>query len=175
MDISSELQSRYTNMCQTFEGGLSNTSTKKFDPIIQLFSENFNLPVEDIYAVGSGSRPGNIEVRLSQGTRATQHTKLGLTFIVNDKGTPENTAKLTNSAFVTIEKFLGRGKSSYENVLVIVDSKGTITVSGLVHSNKSIISKRLIDALSIPMVKEVEVKHNPNNSSLTDILLPPEI
>lgn len=175
MDISSELQSRYTNMCQTFEGGLSNTSTKKFDPIIQLFSENFNLPVEDIYAVGSGSRPGNIEVRLSQGTRATQHTKLGLTFIVNDKGTPENTAKLTNSAFVTIEKFLGRGKSSYENVLVIVDSKGTITVSGLVHSNKSIISKRLIDALSIPMVKEVEVKHNPNNSSPTDILLPSEI
>ena len=175
MDILSELQTRYTEMCQKFDGGLSNTSTKKFDPIIQLFSKNFNIPAEDIYAVGSGSRPGNIEVRLSQGTRATQHTKLGLTFIVDEMGTPENTKKLTNSAFVTIEKFLGRGKSSYENVLVIVDTNGTISVSGLVHSHKSIISKRLIDELSIPMVKEVEVKHNSELQTPADILLPYDV
>lgn len=157
MDTRDKLQQRYDEMCQNFEGGLSNTSTKKFDPIRELFAETFNLPVEDIYAVGSGSRPGNIEVRLSQGTRATTHTTLGLAFIVDEVGTAENRLKLTKSAFVTIEKFLGRGKSSYENVLVIIDSKGTIYVDGLVHSQLSSYYQDLISTFDIPNVKEVEV------------------
>lgn len=157
MDTRDKLQQRYDEMCQNFEGGLSNTSTKKFDPIRELFAETFNIPTEDIYAVGSGSRPGNIEVRLSQGTRATTHTTLGLTFIVDPVGTPENRKKLTQSAFVTIEKFLGRGKSSYGNVLVIIDSKGEIFVDGLVHSHLSSYSQELVSAFNIPNVKEVEI------------------
>lgn len=162
MDTRDKLQQKYDEMCQNFEGGLSNTSTKKFDPIRELFAETFNLPVEDIYAVGSGSRPGNIEVRLSQGTRATTHTTLGLAFIVDEVGTPENRLKLTQSAFVTIEKFLGRGKSSYENVLVIIDSKGTIYVDGLVHSQLSSYSQDLVSTFNIPNVKEVEVHTSEN-------------
>lgn len=162
MDILNELQERYDEMCQSFDGGLSNTSTKKFDPIRKLFADKFNIPMDDIYAVGSGTRPGNIEVRLSQGMRATTHTKLGLTFIVDEAGTEDNRNKLTKSAFVTVEKFMGRGKSSYENILVIIDSKGTIHVTGLVHSTNSNMTDEIAEAFGITNVKEVAVPNKPS-------------
>lgn len=114
----------YQNMIQKYDGGLSNTSTKKFDDIVSSIAEMLGIPENEVYATGSGSRPGNLEVRLSQGVRATIHTTVGLGFIVDDKNTPENVAKLTNSALVTCKKFLGRGKAHYDNIVILVESNG---------------------------------------------------
>ncbi|HGJ65254.1 TPA: hypothetical protein ENS27_07670, partial [bacterium] len=73
-----KLKSLFSTMLETFQGGLSSTSTNKFDEIKTLFQKEFKIQNSDIYATGAGTRPGNLEVRLSQGVQATTHTVLGL-------------------------------------------------------------------------------------------------
>lgn len=155
MDILSKIQELYDEMLIKFPKGLSDTSTKKFDDIVAYLSETFSIDRDKIYAVGSGSRPGNLEVRLSQGTRAIQHTTLGLAFMVDKYNTPENRDKITNSALVTVEKFLGRGKSSYENILFLVQSENKLFVTGLIHTSRSTLFNDLITTFNIDKVKEV--------------------
>ena len=147
----------YQDMIQKYEGGLSNTSTKKFDGIVSSIAKMLGIPENEVYATGSGSRPGNLEVRLSQGVRATIHTTVGLGFIVDDKNTPENVAKLTNSALVTCKKFLGRGKAHYDNIVIFVESNGTIVASGIICQKKSAITETLIQELKIDNIQEVAI------------------
>jgi hypothetical protein len=172
----------YKQMLDNYEGGLSNTSTKKFDGIVSAIAELLDIPVAEVYATGSGTRPGNLEVRLSQGVRATTHTTVGLGFIIDDKNDPENVEKLTNSALVTCEKFLGRGKAHYDNIVIFVESNGTIVASGIIFQKKTDITKKLIDELQINIIREVstpsgisEIKdiHNSHLNYLTALRTKP--
>lgn len=147
----------YKQMLKNYEGGLSNTSTKKFDGIVSAVAELLDIPVAEIYATGSGTRPGNLEVRLSQGVRATTHTTVGLGFIIDDKNDPENVEKLTNSALVTCEKFLGRGKAHYDNIVIFVESNGSLVASGIIYQKKTDITKKLIEELQITIIREVSI------------------
>lgn len=157
----------YQNMIQKYDGGLSNTSTKKFDDIVSSIAEMLGIPEKEVYATGSGSRPGNLEVRLSQGVRATIHTTVGLGFIVDDKNTPENVVKLTNSALVTCKKFLGRGKAHYDNIVILVESNGTIVASGIICQKRTVITDKLIQELNIDNIQEVSTstENNPFSGS----------
>ena len=137
-----DINALYQQMLQKFEGGLSNTSTKKFDDIVSSIANVLGIPVEEVYATGSGSRPGNLEVRLSQGVRATIHTTVGLGFIVDEKNDPNNVEKLTNSALVTCKKFLGRGKAHYDNIVIFVESNGSISASGLICQQRTAITEK---------------------------------
>ena len=152
----------YQNMIQKYDGGLSNTSTKKFDDIVSSIAEMLGIPENEVYATGSGSRPGNLEVRLSQGVRATIHTTVGLGFIVDDKNTPENVAKLTNSALVTCKKFLGRGKAHYDNIVILVESNGAIVASGIICQKRTVITDKLIQELNIDNIQEVSTSTENN-------------
>lgn len=144
----------YEQMQQKY-GGLSSTSTKKFDDIVSSIAELLGIPEEEVYATGSGSRPGNLEVRLSQGIRATIHTTVGLGFIVDEKNNPDNVVKLTNSALVTCKKFLGRGKAHYDNIVIFVESEGTIKASGIICQRKTPITNKLIEEFNIDNIQEV--------------------
>ncbi len=150
----------YQQMLQNYEGGLSNTSTKKFDGIVASIASLLGIPEKDVYATGSGSRPGNLEVRLSQGVRATTHTIVGLGFIVDEKNDQENVAKLTNSALVTCKKFLGRGKAHYDNIVILVESDGRLFASGIICKKKTSITEKLIDELQIDNIVEVSPASN---------------
>lgn len=161
-----ELKRLYTELLANYAGGLSNTSTSKFEEIKNLFSSTFDIPVGDIYATGAGTRPGNLEVRLSQGVQATKHTILGLGFLVDDKNTEENREKLTNSAFVTVTKFLGRGKSTYDNILILIQSEDTLYVTGLLSNDESNLSKSIIEEFNISNVNYIEEEEE---------ILPPKI
>ena len=152
----------YQNMIQKYDGGLSSTSTKKFDDIVSSIAEMLGIPENEVYATGSGSRPGNLEVRLSQGVRATIHTTVGLGFIVDDKNTPENVAKITNSALVTCKKFLGRGKAHYDNIVILVESNGTIVASGIICQKRTVITDKLIQELNINNIQEVSTSTENN-------------
>ena len=121
------------------------------------------IPENEVYATGSGSRPGNLEVRLSQGVRATTHTTVGLGFIVDEKNTPENVAKLTNSALVTCKKFLGRGKAHYDNIVILVESNGMIEASGIICQKRTAITEKLIQELK---VTNIQVISSVNNTTL---------
>lgn len=150
----------YQQMIQNYEGGLSNTSTKKFDGIVSSIAGMLGIPENEVYATGSGSRPGNLEVRLSQGVRATTHTTVGLGFIVDEKNTPENVTKLTNSALVTCRKFLGRGKAHYDNIVILVESNGMIEASGIICQKRTAITEKLIQELKVTNIQEISSVNN---------------
>ena len=145
----------YKILLDKYKGGISNTSTAKFNDIKALFKEKYDLVEDDVYATGAGNRPGNLEVRLSQGVQATKHTALCLAFLVDKKGTKENREKLTNSTFVTIKKSLGRGKSSYDNILIFIDSNGELFPSGLMYTEDSTIKDSLLADFKIEQIKLV--------------------
>lgn len=154
----------YQQMLKNYEGGLSNTSTKKFDGIVASIASLLEIPEKDVYATGSGSRPGNLEVRLSQGVRATTHTIVGLGFIVDEKNDQENVTKLTNSALATCKKFLGRGKAHYDNIVILVESDGRLYASGIICKKRTIITEKLIDRLQIDNIVEVSPASNDGNA-----------
>lgn len=148
-----KIQEIYNNLVAKYNGGLSNTSTAKFDELKKYLCTELSLESDDLYITGSGTRPGNLEVRLSQGVQATAHTQLAVCFIVDEKDTEENRRKLTNSSFVTIRKSIGRGKASYDSILVIVVANSIVYPMGLLSINNSIL-EILKDKLS-PMIVEV--------------------
>ena len=113
------LQELYDELLSTYPAGLSSTSTKKFDKTRDYLASELGIKKEEIYITGSGTRAGNLEVRLSQGQQAKQHTTLGVAYLLDELGTDENTSKLTNSAFTTAEKYVGAsGKAEYDIILV---------------------------------------------------------
>ena len=141
---------------------MSNTSINKFDDIKELFHKTFDIPIDAIYATGAGTRPGNLEVRLSQGVQATKHTVLGLAFLVDEKNSLENRKKLTNSTFTTVTKFLGRKKSSYDNILVLIQSEKSLFITGLIALAETEISNKLSQELNITDVRYVN--SNPSDA-----------
>lgn len=159
----------YKQMLEKYDGGLSSTSTRKFDDITKAVSDLLEIDNIEIYATGSGSRPGNLEVRLSQGVRATIHTTVGLGFIVDEKNDMDNVNKLTNSALVTCRKFLGRGKAHYDNIIIFVESKGELLASGIICQKKSSVTDKLIEAFHISNVQEISLSEDESDlSNFTD-------
>ena len=126
------LQELYNGLLDKYPDGISNTSTKKFDPTREYLATELGISKNDIYITGSGTRAGNLEVRLSQGQRAKQHTVLGVTYLLDDVGTDENVSKLTSSAFTTAEKYVGAsGKAEYDVILVVVIRDKELFVTGM--------------------------------------------
>ena len=157
-----KLKQLYAELLKKYSGGLSNTSINKFDDIKELFHKTFDIPIDAIYATGAGTRPGNLEVRLSQGVQATKHTVLGLAFLVDEKNSLENRKKLTNSTFTTVTKFLGRKKSSYDNILVLIQSEKSLFITGLIALAETEISNKLSQELNITDVRYVN--SNPSDA-----------
>ena len=115
---------------------------------------------DDIYAIGACSRPGNLEVRLSQGIQATKHTVLCVAFLIDQKNSEESRIKLTKSAFVTAKKSMGRGKSSYDNILVLIDSNGILYPTGLMYTYDSKLCNSLTSDFVLPVLEKVEEDTN---------------
>lgn len=155
----------YKTLLEKYKGGISNTSTAKFNDLKNLFKNKYNLEEEDVYATGAGNRPGNLEVRLSQGVQATKHTTLCLAFLIDKKGTKENREKLTKSTFVTIRKSLGRGKSSYDNILIFIESNGELYASGLMYTDDSTIKDALMQDFEIELTKLASSEEASENKS----------
>lgn len=155
----SKLQSAYAELLRDYAGGLSNTSIGKFKGIRELFAEHLSISErDDVYAIGAGTRPGNIEVRLSQGTRAFAHTKLGLAFVKADN--EDRVASLSTSAVVTIKGFLERGKAVYDSIVVLIEVNGRIFPTRLISYPDSSILKELsqifegLDKFEVEMLPE---------------------
>ena len=146
----------YKELLSKYEGGISNTSTSKFNDIKALFRNRYGLSEDDIYAIGAGSRPGNLEVRLSQGIQATKHTVLCVAFLIDQRDNEDNRIKLTKSAFVTAKKSMGRGKSSYDNILVFIDSNGILYSTGLMYTSDSKLYNLLVSDFNLPVLEKVD-------------------
>ena len=140
------LQELYNELLTRYPDGISSTSTKKFDPTREYLANELAIDKKDIYITGSGTRAGNLEVRLSQGQQAKQHTILGVVYLLDVVGTEENLIKLTNSAFTTAEKYVGAsGKAEYDVILVVVIRDKELFVTGIMYLNESPIAARIIN------------------------------
>ena len=134
----------FKEMLAQYPEGLSSTSTKKFDEIRRDLANEFGLSFDDVYAVGAKDRPGNLEVRLCQGERATKHTTLGVGFMYDKENTEENRKKLTQSAFVTLTKMLNRGKASYEMVLLMIQNNDNdVFATGLIFAKDTELTEKI--------------------------------
>lgn len=151
-NILDQLQLHYREMLDKYPDGLSSTSTRKFDPIKKYFSNWLGIDFNDIYATGAGTRPGNLEVRLSQGLQAIKHSRLGLAFLLDVTNTEKNRNKLTTSTLVTIKKFLGGGKSHYDAILIMVQSRDVIFPTCLAYRISEPFVETIIDNLDIAAV-----------------------
>lgn len=151
---SEEITKLYEEMCSKFAGGLSNKSTTKFKSFSDYFAKEFNLNEEDIYITGAGTRPSNLEVRLSQGRQSVKHTVLGVAFAVVSKQSDDAIKKLTDSCMVTIRKFIDKGKSSYDNVLILVVDGNDVYPSGLIYAKGSVIATSIISKYDIDNITE---------------------
>lgn len=125
MTATEDLNRLYSEMVTTYNGGLSNTSTAKFDAIRDLFGQLFGLSRDDVYAVGAGTRPTNLPIRFSQGRQATQETDLGIGFLLLPNG--GDLAAFTESATNTLRNYAERGRGHYKAmILVVVDDDAPV-------------------------------------------------
>jgi hypothetical protein len=135
MSASDELKRLYDEMIASYEGGLSNTSTAKFDDMRDFFAALFGLGRSDVYAVGAGTRTTNLPIRFSQGRQATQETALGVGFVVNVEGrTVEATTK---SATTTLCNYAERGRGHYKSMILVVVDHGQPLVTRMIKYQNS--------------------------------------
>jgi hypothetical protein len=159
--LQNRLQRLYDRMLQDYSGGISNTSTKKFDPLKSFFAEVLNIPETEVYITGAGTRPTNLEVRLTQGLQATKHTVLGLGFLVasNEK----QLERISESALVTIEKFLGRKKASYDAIGILVQIGDELRFTRVLETQTADIGARLKQHFPTLVVRTI--KGTPSSDS----------
>lgn len=163
------LQELYNELLDKYPDGISNTSTKKFDPTREYLATELGISNNDIYICGSGTRAGNLEVRLSQGQRAKQHTVLGVTYLLDDVGTDENVSKLTSSAFTTAEKYVGAsGKAEYDVILVVVIRDKELFVTGVMYLEHSKVAAKIMNAF--PNIDSKPVSSIAGLSTPTDLI-----
>ncbi len=159
------LQELYGEMLVAHPKGLSSTSTTKFDGARKYLANELGISTDDIYLTGSGKRAGNLEVRLSQGQQANQHTKLGVAYLLDEIGSKENRTKLTNSAFSTAEKYVGAsGKAEYDCILIIITQDKKLFPTGIMYIEDSPVAAAIMKALPGLITKSV-VNASGNNSS----------
>lgn len=128
MTALTQLNTAFGELLQTYEGGISNTSTVKYDSIKAVVARATGLPERDIYATGTTSaRISNLDTRYAQGNQRGQHATLALAFVrinPSDGGdTREALIKqFTDRTFTTSRKFVSgeeRG-TTFDGILVLV-------------------------------------------------------
>jgi 5-methylcytosine-specific restriction protein B len=137
MSASDDLATLYDQMVAEYAGGISNTSTAKFDEIRGLFSKLFVLGDDDVYCVGAGTRTTNLPIRFTQGRQATQKTPLGVGFVAVPEG--KSASSVTESATTTLCNYAdrGRGRSLYDGILIVAIVDGRPQVTRLIEYGPS--------------------------------------
>ena len=135
MAVMDDVNAAFAKLLATYTGGISNTSTTKYDEIKAIVAAATGIPVDGIYATGAASRVSNLDTRYAQGNQRGQHAPLALAFIGirpgDGKGTrAERIAKFTESAFTTSRKFVDgeeRG-TTFDGILVLIQFENEQTL-----------------------------------------------
>lgn len=168
VDILSQLQSRYEDLNATYDRGISNTSTKKFDEMRAYLAQQLGLAEDDVYFTGAGTRVANLEVRLSQGVQATKSTALAVCVFISKPGKLKQTAE---SGMNTCEKFMGRGKANYQAILFLGDEGGKLAFGGSLVKPGSVAARILAERL--PGVVQREVASDGSEQGVPAIAMVP--
>lgn len=110
-----------------FTGGLSNTSTKKFDELIKIVAEITELEADKIYITAATSRASNLWNRLAQGKPLTQHFSLALGII---------DASDLQGGISPASKFIGPGVGHYDAIALAVKRNSDWVIGAVLDSNQ---------------------------------------
>lgn len=110
-----------------FTGGLSNTSTKKFDELIKIVAEITELEADKIYITAATSRASNLWNRLAQGKPLTQHFSFALGII---------DASDLQGGISPASKFIGPGVGHYDAIALAVKRNSDWVIGAVLDSNQ---------------------------------------
>ncbi len=80
MPLQEDIDAAWKDMLQNYPDGISSTSTKKYEPLVEVVANALGLEPDQVYATGSNTRPSNLDTRWGQGNKRGQHTPLGIAF-----------------------------------------------------------------------------------------------
>ena len=162
-DVIQKLTLLYQKMVKDFPGGISNTSTAKFDEMRHFLSERLQLNSDDIYIVGADKRTTNLPIRLTQGGQAMKRTELGVA--VFTVGAGKDVDKTVGSASTSIRNYLSeRGRGNYNAILLVaVDSTtSSLHVKRLIQLKEFKASDKILELFP---GMEVTVSESPSDAS----------
>lgn len=135
-----------------FAGGLSNTSTRKFDNLIKIVADFTQLEEERIYITAATSRASNLWNRLAQGKPLTQHFSFALGII---------DAEDLQGGISPASRFIGSGVGHYDAIALAVRRADKWVIGAVLDSDQLLIYDRI--AAAFP---DVEIAHEVQNIPL---------
>lgn len=100
-----------------FTGGLSNTSTKKFDDLVVVMSELTGYSSDDVYPTSVVKRASNVWNRLSQGKPLNKHFPLAV--VIGTRGDEKG-------VLAPLGSFIGAGNVHYDSVAVVTQDANDV-------------------------------------------------
>ncbi len=125
-EVARRFDEEIKSICTRFNGGLSNTSTKKFDELIKIVSEIVGVEEDDIYITAATSRASNLWNRLAQGKPLTQHFKFALGIIDSND---------LQGGLSPATKFIGPGVGHYDAIALVIRKNGNWVIAAVLESN----------------------------------------
>lgn len=128
MSMAENIDTAIKDIENNFSGGLSNTSTKKFDALVAIVSTITGLPADEIYPTSVVARASNVWNRLSQGKPLNKHFSLAIA--IGAKGAE-------SGMMAPLASFIGDGNVHYDTIAILSpDSTGVWRFSHVVTNAK---------------------------------------
>lgn len=161
-----KLNDLFEELLDKYSGGISNTSTTKYDAIRALVARQLELDVEGVYATGATTRISNLDTRLAQGNQRNQHDPLALAFvrIPTNGADRDHVIEKTRASFLaTCGKFVTgeeRG-TTFDGILGFIQLDDDRSVSPLTFLGVQGCEFRPRLTAAFPSVHDVELRRVP--------------
>ena len=153
MSMTEDLDKAIKDIEVKFEGGLSNTSTKKFNDLATVISTIVDLPEDDIYITSVFARSSNTWNRLSQGKPLARHYTLGVCIASPDG---------VSGVLAPLASFIGAGKVHYDSIAVIAQDTDNIwRIKAIATNAKDKVSIKCQNQYTDAIIRLVNVVSNP--------------
>lgn len=134
MAINDRFSGEIDSIVARFPGGLSNTSTKKFDLLVPIVAEMTGLDEDDIYITAAASRASNLWNRLAQGKPLTRHYNLAVGIIDADN---------LHGGIAPAKRFIGTGNGRYDAIALCVRRADGWVIAALLENEHIALRERI--------------------------------
>lgn len=175
MSVTTEFNKLYSDLVNNYTGGLSNTSTAKFNAWKNKFAEWAGLIADDVYIVSAGTRPGNLPIRLTQGRTTTRKTALGIGVMSADD--LEDGMSKAESALNASWAYRDEGRALYDaiGIICVINGYPKFLILREVEGSKAgdnlkvHFPKLIIEKVKATQSKASTSTHAKSNSFISDI------
>ena len=137
MGFADDFNKEILSIEERFSGGLSNTSTKKFDTLISIVAKYLEIDEDKIYITAAASRASNLWNRFAQGKPLTNHFPLALGIINTDE---------IQGGIAPARKFIGTGNGRYDAIALANRVNGKWVIGAVLDSDALAIYDKVMDA-----------------------------